>query len=168
LSDSTRRYASVLESVPEGTLSLVRASPTRGRPRGPGWAANREDTTLAIRCAGEHRPLVDTEGLVIEVKVHSAKVPDQDVLKLLLERRPSSSHTRSTCGRTPAARVGAGGGPRAHRLERGLRAQASRSPRFEIRWRRYGRRSGLKKVTRWITRGSCRCEAFGCCRGGGW
>src|ERR687889_229524 len=29
--------------------------------------------------------LVDTEGLVLKVKVHSAKVPDQDGLKLLLE-----------------------------------------------------------------------------------
>ena len=29
--------------------------------------------------------LVDTEGLVIKVKVHSAKVPDQDGLRLLLE-----------------------------------------------------------------------------------
>src|SRR5215218_9667224 len=32
--------------------------------------------------------LVDTEGLVLKAKVHSAKVPDQDGLKLLLE--PSS------------------------------------------------------------------------------
>ena len=29
--------------------------------------------------------LVDTEGLVLKAKVHSAKVPDQDGLKLLLE-----------------------------------------------------------------------------------
>jgi putative transposase len=29
--------------------------------------------------------LVDTEGLIIKVKVHSAKVPDQDGLRLLLE-----------------------------------------------------------------------------------
>jgi hypothetical protein len=29
--------------------------------------------------------LVDTEGLVLKVKVHSAKVPDQDGLKLLLD-----------------------------------------------------------------------------------
>ena len=40
--------------------------------------------------------LVDTEGLVLEVKVHSAKVPDQDGLRLLLkaarERLPRLSH----------------------------------------------------------------------------
>jgi putative transposase len=29
--------------------------------------------------------LVDTEGLIMKAKVHSAKVPDQDGLKLLLE-----------------------------------------------------------------------------------
>jgi putative transposase len=40
--------------------------------------------------------LVDTEGLVLKVKVHSAKVPDQDGIKLLLrtarERLPRLSH----------------------------------------------------------------------------
>jgi putative transposase len=40
--------------------------------------------------------LVDTEGLVLRVKVHSAKVPDQDGIKLLLkaarERLPRLSH----------------------------------------------------------------------------
>jgi putative transposase len=33
--------------------------------------------------------LVDTEGLVLKAKVHSAKVPDQDGLKLLLESASS-------------------------------------------------------------------------------
>jgi putative transposase len=37
--------------------------------------------------------LVDTEGLVLKVKVHSAKVPDQDGLKLLLE----SARSGLTC-----------------------------------------------------------------------
>ncbi len=32
-----------------------------------------------------HLLLVDTEGLVLKAKVHSAKVPDQDGLKLLLD-----------------------------------------------------------------------------------
>ena len=40
--------------------------------------------------------LVDTEGLVLKTKVHSAKVPDQDGIKLLLrttrERLPRLSH----------------------------------------------------------------------------
>jgi putative transposase len=35
---------------------------------------------------GRKRPLlVDTEGLVLKAKVHSAKVPDQDGLRLLLQ-----------------------------------------------------------------------------------
>jgi putative transposase len=36
---------------------------------------------------------VDTEGLVLKAKVHSAKVPDQDGLKLLLE----SARTGFSC-----------------------------------------------------------------------
>ena len=56
-------------------------------------------TTKTTGVGGEHRGydgnkkirgrkphlLVDTEGLLLKVKVHSAKVPDQDGLKLLLE-----------------------------------------------------------------------------------
>ena len=34
--------------------------------------------------------LVDTEGLVLKAKVHSAKVPDQDGLRLLLESTKST------------------------------------------------------------------------------
>ena len=34
---------------------------------------------------GKRHLLVDTEGLVVKAKVHSAKVPDQDGLRLLLE-----------------------------------------------------------------------------------
>ncbi len=39
--------------------------------------------------------LVDTEGLVLKAKVHSAKVPDQDSLRLLLESaRSRVSHLK--------------------------------------------------------------------------
>jgi putative transposase len=39
--------------------------------------------------------LVDTEGLVLKVKVHSAKVPDQDGLRLMLESaRSRISHLK--------------------------------------------------------------------------
>jgi putative transposase len=39
--------------------------------------------------------LVDTEGLVLKAKVHSAKVPDQDGLRLLLESaRSRVSHLK--------------------------------------------------------------------------
>jgi putative transposase len=40
-------------------------------------------------CGRKRHLLVDTEGLVLKAKVHSAKVPDQDGLKLLLD----SAHT---------------------------------------------------------------------------
>jgi putative transposase len=49
-------------------------------------AANIGDTTEERRSAVVSADLlVDTEGLILKTKVHSAKVPDQDGLKLLLE-----------------------------------------------------------------------------------
>jgi hypothetical protein len=88
-----------------------------------------------------HLLLVDTEGLVLEVRVHSAKVPDQDGIRLLLEQvQRVALGTFLTCGSTQATRGGARGGPR----------------------------SGPRRVRRWIGRGSCRRGVFGCCRGGGW
>jgi len=55
--------------------------------------------------------LVDTEGLVLKAKVHSAKVPDQDGIGLLLERArdrfPRLSHLWVG---TPATGVGARSG----------------------------------------------------------
>jgi putative transposase len=41
-------------------------------------------STSSVNEARKRHLLVDTEGLVIKVKVHSAKVPDQDGLRLLL------------------------------------------------------------------------------------
>jgi putative transposase len=42
------------------------------------------DGNKKVRARKRHL-LVDTEGLVLKAKVHSAKVPDQDGLKLLLD-----------------------------------------------------------------------------------
>jgi putative transposase len=43
--------------------------------------------------------LVDTEGLVLKAKVHSAKVPDQDGLRVLLESaRARFSRLKHLCG----------------------------------------------------------------------
>jgi putative transposase len=53
---------------------------------GVGGEARGYDSEKKVRGRKRH-PLVDTEGLVLKVKVHSAKVPDQDGLKLLLESR---------------------------------------------------------------------------------
>ncbi len=63
------------------------ASSTRSRPKtttGVGGEARGYDGGKKVRGRKRHL-LVDTEGLVLKAKVHSAKVPDQDGLKLLLD-----------------------------------------------------------------------------------
>jgi putative transposase len=68
----------------------------------------------AKQVAGRKRHLlVDTEGLLMKVRVHSAKVPDQDGIRLLLEPvRGRSLGASRICGSRRATRVGAGGGRR--------------------------------------------------------
>jgi putative transposase len=56
--------------------------------------------------------LVDTEGLVLKAKVHSAKVPEQDGLRLLLQSAGTDFRVLSTCGSTQDTRVEVDGGPR--------------------------------------------------------
>ena len=67
---------------------LAKTSGAGGQHRG-------YDGAKKIRGRKRHL-LVDTEGLVLKAKVHSAKVPDQDGIKLLLkstrERLPRFSH----------------------------------------------------------------------------
>ncbi len=62
---------------------------------GAGGEARGYDGGKKVRGRKRHL-LVDTEGLVLKAKVHSAKVPDQDGIKLLLktarERLPRLSH----------------------------------------------------------------------------
>jgi putative transposase len=56
---------------------------------------------------------VDTEGLVLKAKVHSAKVPDQDGLRLLLESaRAKLSRLKHLWVDALATKGGQGGGPR--------------------------------------------------------
>ena len=47
--------------------------------------------------------LVDTEGLVLKAKVHSAKVPEQDGLRLLLESAQGAVARRGPAAFTPLA-----------------------------------------------------------------
>ena len=58
------------------------------RSRVPGWAERNAVTTVQRRSKAEKAPslLVDTEGFVLKVKVHSAKVMDWDGIKALLQR----------------------------------------------------------------------------------
>jgi putative transposase len=60
--------------------------------------------------------LVDTEGLVLKAKVHSARVPDADGIRLLLKSaRVGLSRLSHIYGSMPATRGGARGGPRRRR-----------------------------------------------------
>jgi putative transposase len=63
----------------------------------------------------KRHPLVDTEGLVLEARVHSAKVPDEDGIKLLLESArdsfPRLSHVWVDALDTKG---GVEGGPKRH------------------------------------------------------
>jgi hypothetical protein len=79
-----------------------------------GLGGNERGFEPAKKVEGRKRHLlVDTEGLVLKAKVHSAKVPDQDGLRLLLEPvQRRSLRSFRTCGSRRATRGGAGGGLR--------------------------------------------------------
>jgi putative transposase len=112
--------------------------------------------------------LVDTEGLVLKAKVHSAKVPDQDGLKLLLES------ARSGLSRLKHLWLDAGYEGRGRRWAEeamGLSVEVVReSPRSPCprRWRGSGCGSGSRRARRSTGRGSCRREDTWPCRGDGW
>jgi len=60
---------------------------------------------------------VDTEGFVLKVKVHSANVPDQDAIRLLLEESARDRLLRRltlTYGSTPVTKDGARSGPKTY------------------------------------------------------
>ena len=80
-----------------------------------GVGGNERGFDPAKQVAGRKRHLlVDTEGLVLEARVHSAKVPDEDGIRLLLEPvRGLALGASGICGSRRASRVGAqavGGG----------------------------------------------------------
>ena len=92
--------------------------------------------------------LVDTEGLVLKAKVHSAKVPDQDGLRLLLE---------SACtglSRLKHLWLDAGYEGRGRRWAEqvmGLSVEVVRKPPKPVarsKWRRFGHGNGPRRVRR--------------------
>jgi len=69
-----------------GTPTLARASPDSQSAKTTGVGGEQRGYDGGKKVRGRKRHiLVDTEGLVLKAKVHSAKVPDQDGLRLLLE-----------------------------------------------------------------------------------
>src|ERR671916_2872896 len=112
--------------------------------------------------------LVDTEGLLLKAKVHSAKVPDQDGLRLLLEP------ARSGVSRLKHLWLDAGyegRGRRGAEEVMGLTVEAVRKPPKPVprrRWRRFGHGSGLRRARRWTGNGLCRREDMWLYPAGGW
>ena len=111
--------------------------------------------------------LVDTEGLVVEARVHSAKVPDQDGIRRLLEP------ARSRLPRLSYLWVDAGYRGRGKEwVERALDVEvevvtAPRNP-LPRRFCESGRGSGSRKGARWIGTSCLRDRVSRGCRAVGW
>jgi putative transposase len=134
---------------------------------GTGGEARGYDGGKKVRGRKRHL-LVDTEGLVLKAKIHSAKVPDQDGIKLLMkaarEFLPSLSHLWVDAGYQ-------GRGKEWAENRNSILVSRLSIVRPRPRRRRQqgsGRRSGLKRDKRSTGRGCFHVEALRCCRGGGW
>ena len=95
---------------------------------------------------------MDTEGLVLGSRVHSAKVHDEDGIKLLLES------ARTELSRLKHLWVDVGYRGRGRRWAEEalrLRSKSYASPRNQYlrRWLALGRKSGLRRARKWTGRG---------------
>jgi putative transposase len=77
------RYRIRLGRDPHPSAGMVDSQ--SAKTSGVGGEARGYDGGKKVRGRKRHLLLVDTEGLVLKAKVHSAKVPDQDGIKLLLK-----------------------------------------------------------------------------------
>lgn len=136
-----------LGTDPEPSAGIVDAQ--SAKTTGVGGEQRGFDGGKNIRGRKRHL-LVDTEGLVVEAKVHSAKVPDQDGIRRLLEparsRLPRLSYLWvDACSTEVGARIGSS----RHSAWRSRSSIALPSPRPRRFWRS-GPGNGSRRGTRWI------------------
>ena len=106
-----RRLREHLGRDPEPSAGIVDSQ--SAKTTGVGGEQRGFDGGKKVRGRKRHI-LVDTEGLVVEARVHSAKVPDQDGIRRLLEpardRLPRLSYLSVGRCRLPWSRQGVGRG----------------------------------------------------------
>lgn len=104
-----RRLREKMGRDPEPSAGIVDAQSVK--TTGVGGEQRGFDGGKKVRGCKRHI-LVDTEGLLVEARVHSAKVPDQDGIRRLLD--PARGHlprlSSLTCGWTQATEDGAKSG----------------------------------------------------------
>ena len=111
---ATQRSATRASADPFGHEPLPSAGiadSQSAKSTGVGGEQRGYDGNKKVRGRKRHL-LVDTEGLVLKAKVHSAKVPDQDGLRLLLQSARTGLSRLKHLWLTPDTRAGAGNGPR--------------------------------------------------------
>ena len=107
------RLRASLGRTPQPSAAIVDSQ--SAKTSGVGGEARGYDRAKQVRGRKRHI-LVDTEGFVLKVKVHSANVPDQDGIRLLLEQstRDRLGRASLTCGWRPVTKDGARNGPKTY------------------------------------------------------
>jgi putative transposase len=108
------RLRASLGRTPQPSAAIVVDSQS-AKTSGVGGEARGYERAKQVRGRKRHI-LVDTEGFVLKVKVHSANVPDQDGIRLLLEQsmRDRLGRASLTCGWRPVTKDVARNGPKTY------------------------------------------------------